>query len=85
MTQISEGNKTHYAIFPENYLVVDDTFYTKLSTARRAVGWTFINEIVCGKWQRWGFVPLGISVTEHLFLKFLPDFVFAFQNRTLFS
>ena len=48
MTQIFEGNKTHYTFFPENYLVVDDTFYTKLSTAQRAVRRVTINEIVGG-------------------------------------
>ena len=51
MTQISKGNKTNYAIFPENYLIVDDIFLSKknLSTAQRAVGWVLINKIVCGK------------------------------------
>ena len=29
MTQISKGNKTNYAIFPENYLIVDDIFLSK--------------------------------------------------------
>ena len=32
MTQISKGNKTHHAIFPENYLVVDDIFLLKKKT-----------------------------------------------------
>ena len=51
ITQISKGNKIHYATFPENYLAVDDTFLlkNKLSTVQRAVEWVLINEIVCGK------------------------------------
>ena len=29
MMQISKGNKTNYAIFSENYLIVDDIFLSK--------------------------------------------------------
>ena len=46
MTQMPKGSKTHYAIFPENYFVVDDVFLFKkrLSIAQRAVGYSLLTK-----------------------------------------
>ena len=76
MTQISEGNKTHYAIFPENYLVVDDIFLfkkKKLSTAQSALGRVLINEIVCENGVV-GFCAFGYKCHKTYLFEFLSYF-----------
>ena len=75
VTQIPKGIKAHYAIFQENYFVVDDIL--KKSTAQRAVGWVIIYEILCDS----RVCAFGYKCHKTYYLKILSE-NFAFKNRT---
>ena len=86
MIQISEGNQTHYAIFPESYLVVDNIFLYKTEhcAACRRVGPYLRNSLP--KMAIVGFCAFGYKFHKAYFSKFLSEFLLfkiALYFRTL--